>query len=62
MGLIGFAWFCAFMVQMWVFELGGRVQYGCNYVVWLSCSGVGMNYGNVGRKRETYGTRERREI
>ena len=62
MGLIGFAWFCAFMVQMWVFELGGRVQYGCNCVVWLLCSGVGMNYGDVGRKRETDGTRERREI
>ena len=32
-GLIGFAWFCAFMVRMWVFELGGGVQYGYDCVV-----------------------------
>ena len=46
-GLIGFAWFCAFMVRMWVFELGGGVQYSCDCIVRLLCSGVGMNCGNV---------------
>ena len=35
MGLIEFALLCAFMVQMWIFELGLGVQYGCDCVVGL---------------------------